>query len=223
MKIVSWNCCGKFREKHKIIKELNADIYIIQECENPELTNNKEYIDFSQNFIWYGDNKNKGLGVFAKKQINLKNNNWEPYCLRHFISINVNNDFNLLAVWACVRYIEEYYVYQSIHKDKYDKNMCIIGDFNSNSQWDNKHHKRDHSSVVKELEDMGLVSAYHYIYEQKQGNETNNTFYLYRHLDKGYHIDYAFIDKNRIKSFKILNSEEWLIYSDHKPIILEII
>lgn len=34
MKIVSWNANGKFREKYKAILELDADIYVIQECEN---------------------------------------------------------------------------------------------------------------------------------------------------------------------------------------------
>lgn len=222
MKIVSWNCCGKFREKYPLIEKLDADIYVIQECENPKLAKNKKYTDFARNFIWVGDNKNKGIGIFAKKQIKIKNNNWEPYCLRHFLSVNVNNKFNLLAVWACIRYIEEYYIYQSIHKNKYDKNMCIIGDFNSNAMWDEKHHKRDHSRVVKELEEIGLYSAYHFIFNIEQGKEPDKSFYLYRHLDKGYHIDYAFVDKNKIKSFEILSSEEWLQHSDHKPIILEI-
>lgn len=222
MKIVSWNCCGKFREKHTLIEELDADIYVIQECENPEQTKHKKYEDFAKNFIWSGDNKNKGLGIFAKTKIKIKNNNWQSYCLRHFLSVNINNEFNLLAVWACIRHIEEYYIYQSIHKDKYNKNMCIIGDFNSNAIWDEKHHKRDHSRVVKELEEIGLYSAYHSTYNIEAGKEPEKSFYLYRHLDKGYHIDYAFADKNRIKSFEILKSDEWLKYSDHKPIILEI-
>ena len=35
MKIISWNCNGKFREKFKDILEEDADMYVICECENP--------------------------------------------------------------------------------------------------------------------------------------------------------------------------------------------
>lgn len=79
MKIVSWNCNGKFREKFKYILETNADIYIIQECENPEFYNDTEYKDFAINYIWQGENKNKGLGIFAKENISLNKNNWNSY------------------------------------------------------------------------------------------------------------------------------------------------
>ena len=34
MKIISWNANCKFREKYKDIAKLEADIYVIQECEN---------------------------------------------------------------------------------------------------------------------------------------------------------------------------------------------
>lgn len=36
MKIISWNCRGKFREKYAVLEKMDADIYVIQECENPE-------------------------------------------------------------------------------------------------------------------------------------------------------------------------------------------
>lgn len=34
MKIVSWNCNGKFREKFSVLQKLDADIYVVQECGN---------------------------------------------------------------------------------------------------------------------------------------------------------------------------------------------
>ena len=76
--------------------------------------------------------------------------------------------------------------------------------------------------MVNELKNKGLVSAYHYVYKEKQGCETEKTFYLYRHKDKGYHIDYCFIDKERLKKFEILNDARWLEISDHLPIVIEI-
>lgn len=54
MKIVSWNANGKFREKHKAILELDADIYVIQECENPEYCKDSEYRAFIKNYHWAG-------------------------------------------------------------------------------------------------------------------------------------------------------------------------
>lgn len=48
MKIVSWNANGKFREKYKAILELDADIYVIQECEYPETCKNPGYATSSR-------------------------------------------------------------------------------------------------------------------------------------------------------------------------------
>lgn len=75
MKIVSWNCNGKFLKKFKNVVKLNADIYVIQECENPTNFKNTNYFSFASNYIWIGDNKNRGLGIFAKDNIELKMNN----------------------------------------------------------------------------------------------------------------------------------------------------
>lgn len=201
---------------------LKADVYVIQECENSEFCNDSAYKEFSKNSIWTGENNSKGLGVFMKTGLEYVNNYWPNYGLRNFISVNINQEFNLLGVWACKPYIEEVYVYQNINYESFDENTIIIGDLNSNSIWDKQHGRRNHSAVVKLLEDKNLYSAYHYTRNEAHGQEIDKTFFMHRHLDKGYHIDYCFLRPDRITTFSILDRNCWLEYSDHMPIVADI-
>ena len=70
MRIVSWNCNGKFREKFKKMKDLNADIYVIQECENPQNYIDTAYSDFAKNYIWNGEKR--VWGFLQRKTSSLK-------------------------------------------------------------------------------------------------------------------------------------------------------
>ena len=221
VKIVSWNCNGKFREKFHHILALNADIYVIQECEDPARTDCIAYKDFARNYLWTGENRNKGLGVFARRGLSLKITDQPSFCLRYFLSINVDDRFDLVAVWACKPYIEEYYDYQRINISNYNEKTVIIGDFNSNVIWDKKHSIRTHSAVVQQLDALGICSAYHHRYGETQGNESTPTFCLYRHPDKGYHIDHCFTNPKNILDYRVMHSSDWLKTSDHIPILLE--
>ena len=102
--------------------------------------------------------------------------------------------------------------------------MVVMGDFNSNKQWDGKpgRGKRNHSAVVQMLAEAGLCSAYHHIQKEAQGEESIPTFFLHRHADRPYHIDYAFASPERIRHCYIETSANWLAISDHRPLILEI-
>lgn len=103
--------------------------------------------------------------------------------------------------------------------------MVVMGDFNSNKQWDGKPgrgQRRNHSSVVKMLADAGLCSAYHHRQNEEQGEESTPTFFLHRHADKPYHIDYAFVAPEHIRDCYVEISAHWLALSDHRPLVLEI-
>jgi exonuclease III len=119
VRIISWNCQGAFRKKYSVLAEYNADIYIIQECEDPKALNDTGYSQFAANHYWDGTLKYKGLGVFAKPSITLEKLSWDNHLLRQFMPIRVDNSFTLLALWARPPYIEEYAIYQDIHIDKY--------------------------------------------------------------------------------------------------------
>ncbi|GIW49018.1 MAG: endonuclease/exonuclease/phosphatase family protein [Caloramator sp.] len=220
LRIVSWNCNGAFRGKYDAIQKLDADIYVIQECEDPQTTKDNGYKKFASNYIWTGF-KNKGLGIFVKDGITLKNNNWKSFGLEWFISCEINNKFSLLGIWGCGNYVEDIYVYLNIYKEKLE-NMLICGDFNSNSCWDKQYKRRNHTVMVKMLEGLGLSSCYHYKENEIQGKESKPTFYLYRKKEKGYHIDYFFYDKEKVQNIQIGEFEDWIHLSDHMPLILDI-
>lgn len=91
LKIITWNCNGAFRKKFQYLDSFDADIYIIQECEDPARSNHDSYIKFAENHLWIGHNKNRGLGIFAKKEIKLEDNNWPSFGLEYFICCKINN------------------------------------------------------------------------------------------------------------------------------------
>ena len=206
MKIVSWNCNGAFRKKYSILFEkIPADIYVIQECENPEKISN---------------NKNKGLAVFSKISIDFEEQN--SYYLRYFIPFKVNTK-RCYAIWAMNPYIEEMVVYFSIYKHLLNEKSIIIGDFNSNVIWDTKHNIRNHTTFNTMLKKVNLESAFHVLNKIAYGKENTPTLYMYRNLEKGYYIDYAYSSPKYMKTFIIGSPDEWLTYSDHMPILFETI
>lgn len=145
MKIVTWNCNGAFRRKFNFVDEFEADIYVIQECENPKEANNPAYVHWAKNHLRIGNRKHKGLGIFGKEKITLSPLNWtneyEGHPVNHFLSCRVNSEFEVIAVWTHYNkspsfgYIGQFWKYLQLHKAKFN-NPLIIGDFNSNSIWD---------------------------------------------------------------------------------------
>ena len=230
MKIISWNCNGKFREKFKEIIKENADIYVIQECEDPVKVKNNDYKNFAgDNYFWTGKSKDKGLGIFAKDDVTLEkiaDVNYNEF--QNFIALNVNDSFNLLGVWAMPPYVEMIHDFFDKNTSLFDENLIMCGDFNSNTIWDKQHrtkdkegNAKDQTNINKKLEECNLKSVYHKLNDEKQGKESQKTFYLYRHLDKPYYIDYVYAGKDKVIDFKILDAEEWINVSDHIPLVFE--
>lgn len=66
------------------------------------------------------------------------------------------------------------------------------------------------------------IYIYHQLTGEKEGEETKPTFYMYKHLDKPYHVDHIFMSSDKIKDLEICDADKWLHLSDHVPLIFEI-
>ena len=234
MKIITWNCCGKFREDYAAIFEEDADIYVIQECENPDANyaKYKKYKeDVGDNFEWIGDIHYKGLGIFVKEGIDFELIEVPENKFKHFLPLRINDTFNLLGVWAMGKdedeglkpYVEMIHDYFEANDFLFDENLVMCGDFNSSEVF-NDHHPKDknHTVLNEKLEAKNLFSAYHDNAKECHGEETKHTFYQARHLNDYYHLDYVYAKKGAVTKFKILDHWKWISLSDHLPIFFEI-
>ena len=219
IKIVSWNCNGKFREKFKEIIEEEADIYVIQECEDPAQSTDEDYREFAgENYLWTGHLHYKGLGIFAREDIKLEKleSNGE---FEHFIPVRVNDTFNMLGVWAMPKYVEMIHDFFDANEELFDENLIMCGDFNSSVVFNYHHPKsKNHTVLNEKLESKNLFSVYHAMTEDEQGSEKEMTFFQSRHLNYSFHMDLVYAAKNVVKEFNILDHFKWITVSDHLPI-----
>jgi len=237
MKIVCWNCDRKFRDKYKKVLKYDPDIYVISEAERPEkYANNpkyKDYLDFCSNGFWLGGYKDgklyedKGVLIFAKKDIKLENNLWNSK-KKYFLSVKVDDVLDIVGVWTQPKYVEEVIPYLRIYADKIKEsdNILFCGDFNSNKQFNDEHKGKDHCDMVKLFNSMGLYSAYHKIYGEKHGEESIPTEFQTFDETRPFHLDYIFSKPDFVKNLEIGTYEEYVKkenrLSDHVPLIFEI-
>jgi exodeoxyribonuclease-3 len=220
-----------FRKKGHLIKLEQPDILIIPECEHPDRLLNLELNATS--VLWYGTNRSKGLAIFSFGEYHLDLINVYDESIKIVCPISVTGgeiDFTLLAVWTQntkdwdYRHIGQ--VWKAVHY--YEeilsaKNVIIVGDFNSNVIWDKSHRHASHSMIVDKLADMQIHSVYHRHFSQVQGKEVHPTFFLYRHENKPYHIDYCFVSEyfmKRLMKVEVGNYQNWKAFSDHSPLIV---
>ena len=182
MKIVTWNCNGALRKKTEALDPLNADVYVIQESENPALSTLK-FQEWAGDYLWVGTSKHNGLGIFPNKGNKVQACQWQGNFshagvinsspssslttddLKLFLPFILNDKYQLLGVWTkadhaeVFSYIGQLWKYLQIHHDQLKRSDTILlGDFNSNRIWDKPDRWWNHSDVVEELAAIGLDS-----------------------------------------------------------------
>lgn len=222
-----------FRKKASFILKHDPDIAVIPECECPQKLDFDDSVKKPTSIVWFGSNPNKGLGIFSYGNYRLTRLRKHNADIKIIVPVAVKGgdfDFTLLAIWAHNpddpdgQYVEQ--VWKALHY--YDQIIksgatMLAGDFNSNTIWDKKYRTGNHSHVVEKLARKKISSCYHLHHQQEHGKEKHPTFYLYKHKDKPYHLDYCFASKDitdRVQHVEIGKHRYWSKYSDHVPLIV---
>lgn len=233
MKLITWNCQGAFRKKADAILWLQPDILVVQECEHPDKLIFSSTTQKPNDFLWFGDNKHKGLGIFSYCDFKFQLFDQYNPKIKIISPIFVSGgqiDFTLFAIWANNRhdpdgqYIEQVWKAVNYYDQLLNSELTILtGDFNSNKIWDKPRRTANHSALVDRLAEKNICSVYHKHFKQEQGKEKHPTFFLQRNKAKPYHIDYCFTSTelyNKVKNIEIGKYDNWISHSDHTPLII---
>ena len=231
MRIATWNCCQAFRTKWEYADSFEPDILVVPEAESigrqPQALL-KRY----PNHKWIGDNQAKGLLVLSTEDYDLSVHETYDPAHRYVLPLRVNGPLELimLAVWTQRGNGVGYTQHLSQALETYQAlllgDALVVGDFNANTIWDQEH-RRDvtHSKNVAWLNDHGLESAYHFLTDEAQGQESQFTHAFRRNPNSLFHIDYVFATKSLLgtgSSVTVPPISDWIRRSDHGPLIVDL-
>jgi exodeoxyribonuclease-3 len=231
--------------KFEAMLRLDPDIAVISECADLDRLQSLAgsmagSMNVGANAVWIGDNRNKGLAVFAFNGFAVRLA--EPFhpTLRHIAPVHVTGPLacNLLAVWAqngsggVTRKHQLGPLRRALTKYRgflAERPSIVAGDFNNNVFWHRDGWRINHANVVAALERLGLTSAYHAMRGEPQGGETVPTLYWRDRKKDGptYHIDYVFLPApwlGRVREMTVGTFEDWCGsgLSDHVPLVVDI-
>lgn len=227
MRITTWNCCGKFRQKAQHVASLKPDILAVQEVEAlgaaPKFSG-----DFQPTFSHRAVLRSlrKSIGMFSYTDTSL-----EALCVmsgvRCYRAGYHEHQFQVMAVWTSVsaKGTQDYrQLHEALdHHDGWIRQMptIVLGDFNQSARY-----KGDGWSTLQTLlGGLGLESAYHRYFKEDFGQETRPTHYHKHRQDKGCHLDYCFLPKEwipMIDRVEVGSYSEWGQISDHVPLIVDL-
>jgi exonuclease III len=232
VRLVTWNCNGAFRHKFERLDAIDADILVIQECEDPAQST-PGYRAWAGDHAWKGNDKNKGIGVFPRRGQCIERHDWAQGEGGLFLPVRLGGELDVLAVWTLGRkspfkfsYIAQFWHYLQLNRCRLGPQTVICGDFNSNQIWDEARRVRNHSDCIRELAESGFQSLYHRTTGEASGQERQPTFFLHRKEERPYHIDYVFAHEERLHGLDISAAvgirSDWIGVSDHMPLVVDL-
>ena len=226
MRILTWNCCGAFRNKAQYIADLKPDIAAIQEVEPID---DKNALSGKTATFWHRNTPRplrKSIGMVSYTKIKLAPIDTMLGVRRYEVELG-SRVFHAMSVWTSVatRPKKDYHqLHDALGNPDVaalirQRSTVVLGDFNLAPKFNGW------KSLIELTDSLGLESAYHHFFKEEFGQETRPTHFHRGKEDHRFHIDYCFLPKewtNRITNVEVGTYEKWHQLSDHVPLIVDL-
>jgi exodeoxyribonuclease-3 len=222
LRIAAWNCFrGPLDKKVAALDALTPDVTVLSEATRPPQE--------SKQVLWFPAN-GTSLGIQVRSSGDFQLERLETAeranCI---VPVRVSGPigFNLLAVWVRPApsyhkaFIDGLAAYPGLLRSG---PTVVAGDFNGNPVFDKPRARIQWwTTAFSELQEAGLVSAYHTFHRAPFGEEPDATHHFLRNPDRRFHIDFCFIPEewaDETLSVRVVNGPEWSALSDHFPLLV---
>lgn len=228
MRIITWNCCGGFLGKAERIAELRPDIAALQEVE--PISEAGEFPEGARPTYWHRTSpvsppKRKAIGMCSFTDIKLTPVGM-TYGIRQYRAERGSLVFHVMAAWTSTTTRPGHRNYRQLHEALVEQDTwvrarptVVLGDLNQSIKC------RGWKPLMKLIEPLGLVSAYHRKTGEEYGAETRPTHFHRKKQESEFHIDYCFLLgewAQHITRVEVGEYGEWTGASDHVPLIVDL-
>ena len=222
VKLVTWNCAKKARDKVPVLIERFApDVAVISECcDEASLRSELGLLMPECSMAWVGRDPSCGLAVlgFGPWRVELDEDaralvsGMEWVCP---VRIDGPAPFRLLGVWAdnSTRRRPATEAVSALGEWLVSGPSVVAGDFNNDIVWDKGGDERDHTVMVNLLSARALQVV----------PNTRPTYHQAKNPEKPYILDHVFVPKQwPVGRIEVGALEEWTSLSDHLPLSVDI-
>lgn len=227
MRLLVWNCAGKFRVKAQVVLGIAPDIAILSEAPSDFL----DHLGGNTSGCWLGASGEVGVAVAGFGGWGVSEAG-VTVAERYFLPTTATKDAtSLQIVGACIKRTTSYtaptrsalrYLSEFIQA----KPSILAGDFNQSVMFDKKRPPEQRfMQVLQDLRNLGLRSAWHENSGEDFGAEATPTLYWRWQRGATFHIDYAFVsDAIKVHSAHLGSYDQYVAsgLSDHVPLVVEL-
>jgi endonuclease/exonuclease/phosphatase (EEP) superfamily protein YafD len=232
VRLVTWNCCGKFDVNLHHLLDLDVDVAVVCEARAPAswpATRDGRTVTGLGRRVW--TESWKELAVVATEPWTLAPHEHAESAPAWTLPVRVSGpkSFTLVALWPVVYSGTPSYVAQIdravdwIEQFSAGGTTVLAGDFNapiasSQAQYDR---------VERRLNALGLVDAYRVSRDLALGERPiEATYYQHRQSDRPFHLDHLFLPAEWADGAKVEvgDFDAWVAsgHSDHVPVVVDL-